>query len=82
MRTYSLGAILLDRKDPTKLISRLRNPLLIANEEEGIGYVPNVVYSCGSIILNGELLLPYGMADYASTYATIPLDEILNELKP
>jgi predicted GH43/DUF377 family glycosyl hydrolase len=82
MRTYSLGAALLDLKNPTKLVSRLKNPLLLANEEEGIGYVPNVVYSCGSIIHNRELILPYGMSDYASTYATIPLDEIFDELKP
>lgn len=80
MRTYSLGAALLDRNDPTKVIGRLKEPLLIANEEEREGYVPNVVYSCGSIIHNNELIIAYGMADYASGFACIPLDELLFKL--
>jgi predicted GH43/DUF377 family glycosyl hydrolase/CheY-like chemotaxis protein len=82
MRTYSLGAILLDKEDPTKVIGRLKEPLLEANADERIGYVPNVVYSCGSIIHNGSLVLPYAMSDYASTYATVPLDELFNALLP
>ena len=80
MRTYSLGASLLDIEDPTKVIGRLKEPLLEANADERIGYVPNVVYSCGSIIHNDSLILPYAMSDYASTYATVPLDELFNAL--
>ncbi len=56
MRSYSLGAILLDKNDPSKVIGHLNEPLLIPNEEEREGYVPNVVYSCGSIIHNNELI--------------------------
>lgn len=80
MRRYSLGAILLDLEDPTKVIGQLRKPLLTPNDEEREGYVPNVVYSCGSIIHNNELIIPYAMADFASTFASVPLDELLDEL--
>lgn len=80
MRRYSLGAVLLDLEDPTKVIGRLRKPLLTPNDEEREGYVPNVVYSCGSIIHNNELIIPYAMADFASTFATVPLNELLDEL--
>ena len=82
MRTYSLGAILLDLDDPTRLIGRLTTPLLTANEEERVGYVPNVVYSCGSMIHNEELIIPYAMSDYASGIATVSVDELLHELLP
>ena len=80
MRRYSLGAILLDLEDPTKLIGQLRKPLLMPNDEEREGYVPNVVYSCGSIVHNNELIIPYAMADFASSFASVPLDELLDEL--
>jgi len=81
MREYVLGASLFDLQNPEKEIGRLKSPLLIPNAEEREGYVPNVVYSCGSIIHNGELIVPYAMSDYASTYATVNLQELLNELK-
>ncbi|MCF6181928.1 glycoside hydrolase family 130 protein [Lutibacter sp.] len=80
MRRYSLGAILLNLEDPSKVIARLKEPLLMPNEEERDGYVPNIVYSCGSIILNDELIIPYAMSDYASTFATISLDELFDEM--
>lgn len=80
MRRYSLGAVLLDLEDPSRIIGQLREPLLMANEEEREGYVPNVVYSCGSLIRNGDLIIPYGMSDYASGFATVRLDELLNRL--
>lgn len=80
MRKYAIGAVLLDLKDPVKVIGRLKEPLLTANENEREGYVPNVVYSCGSLINNGELILPYAISDRASTFATIALDELLTEL--
>ncbi len=82
MRTYSLGAILLDLKDPSKLIGRLNEPLLVANSEERIGYVPNVIYSCGSIIHNDQLIIAYGMSDYASSFAIVSLNELLSALLP
>jgi beta-1,2-mannobiose phosphorylase / 1,2-beta-oligomannan phosphorylase len=81
MREYSLGVSLFDLQNPEKEIGRLKSPLLIPNAEEREGYVPNVVYSCGSMIHNGDLVIPYAMSDYASTYATVNLRELLDELK-
>ncbi len=80
MREYSMGATLLDRDDPTRVIGQLREPLLEPNEQERNGYVPNVVYSCGSMVHNGILYIPYAMSDTASTFATVPLDDLLAEL--
>ena len=81
MREYVLGASLFDLDDPEKEIGRLKTPLLVPNDEEREGYVPNVVYSCGSVIHNDNLIVPYGMSDFASTYASINLPELLEELK-
>ena len=81
MREYVLGASLFDLQNPEKEIGRLNTPLLMPNPEEREGYVPNVVYSCGSMINNGELIIPYAMSDYASTFSTVNLGELLNELK-
>ena len=81
MREYVLGASLFDLQNPENEIGRLKSPLLIPNTEEREGYVPNVVYSCGSMIHNNNLIIPYAMSDYASTYATVNLRELLNELK-
>lgn len=82
MRKYSMGAILLDLKDPTRVIGRLCEPLLAPNETEREGYVPNVIYSCGGVVHNGELIIPYAMSDYASTFATVPLNEVLERMQP
>jgi len=81
MREYVLGASLYELDDPEKEIGRLKSPLIAPNNEEREGYVPNVVYSCGSIIHNNSLIVPYGISDFASTYASINLTELLNELK-
>jgi len=81
MREYVLGASLFDLQNPEKEIGRLKSPLLMPNINEREGYVPNVVYSCGSMIQNEDLIIPYAMSDYASTYATVNLRELLNELK-
>lgn len=81
MREYTLGVSLFDLENPEKEIGRLKSPLLAPNATEREGYVPNVVYSCGSMIHNDELVIPYAMSDYASTYATVNLRELLNELK-
>ncbi|MCK4991020.1 MAG: glycoside hydrolase family 130 protein, partial [Bacteroidales bacterium] len=81
MREYVLGASLFDLDNPEREIGRLKSPLLMPNTEEREGYVPNVVYSCGSIIHNDDLIIPYTVSDYASTYATANLRELLSELK-
>lgn len=81
MRRYCLSATLLDLNDPTIEIGRLTEPLLTPNPDEREGYVPNVVYSCGSIINNGELILPYGLSDYSSSFATVNLESLLDRLK-
>jgi predicted GH43/DUF377 family glycosyl hydrolase len=80
MREYSIGAFLLDKEDPSIVIGRLEEPLLTPNENEREGYVPNVVYSCGSIIHGGELIIPYAMSDYASSIAKVNLNDLLTEL--
>ena len=77
MRKYCIGAFLLDRDDPTKLIGRLHEPLIEPNEDEREGYVPNVVYSCGALLHGRQLIIPYAMSDYATTFATLSLDEVL-----
>jgi len=77
MRKYCIGAFLLDRDDPTKVIGRLREPLLKPNENEREGYVPNVVYTCGALVHGGELIIPYGLADHATGFATVPLNDVL-----
>jgi predicted GH43/DUF377 family glycosyl hydrolase len=77
MRKYCIGALLLDRDNPTKVLARLHEPLITPNELERAGYVPNVVYSCGAIVHQDHLVIPYAMSDYATTFATIPLAELL-----
>lgn len=80
MREYCLGITLLDLENPEKVICQLEEPLLIPNDEEREGYVPNVVYSCGSIIHNNELIIPYGMSDSASSFASVSLDKLFAKL--
>jgi predicted GH43/DUF377 family glycosyl hydrolase len=82
MRKYSIGAFLLDLHDPSKVIGRLPRPLLCPDETEREGYVPNVVYSCGALVHNGLLILPYAMSDSASSFATIPLADVLGAMEP
>jgi predicted GH43/DUF377 family glycosyl hydrolase len=77
MRKYCIGAFLLDREDPSKVIGRLREPLLMPNQSEREGYVPNVVYTCGALLHKGKLIIPYGLADHATGFATVPVDEVL-----
>jgi predicted GH43/DUF377 family glycosyl hydrolase len=80
MRTYCLGASLFDLNDPSKELGRLEEPLLVPRVDEMEGYVPNVVYSCGSILCHGNVVIPYGMSDYGSGIVTIPLDQLLNKI--
>ena len=81
MRSYAMGAFLLDLEEPSRLIGRLTTPLLTPNVNEREGYVPNVVYSCGGLIHGRELIIPYAISDYASTFATVALDEVLSQMK-
>lgn len=80
LRTYVISAVLLDLNDPAKIIGRLNTPLISPNSEEREGYVPNVVYSCGSIIHYGEIIIPYAMSDAVSGFAKVNLKELLNEM--
>ena len=81
MREYSLGASLYELDNPEIEIGRLSSPLMVPNETEREGYVPNVIYSCGSMVHNNELVIPYAMSDHSSTYATVDLRELLDVLK-
>jgi predicted GH43/DUF377 family glycosyl hydrolase len=80
MRTYRIGAILLDLDDPTRVLGRLREPLLSPAPDEQNGYVPNVVYSCGALVHAETLVLPYGIGDAAIGFATVPLAGLLSAL--
>lgn len=82
MRKYCIGAFLLDREDPSRVIGRLREPLLKPNQNEREGYVPNVVYTCGALLHDGELIIPFGLADHATGFATVPLAEVLAAMEP
>jgi predicted GH43/DUF377 family glycosyl hydrolase len=81
VRKYCIGAFLLDRDDPSKVIGRLREPLLTPNHNERKGYVPNVVYTCGALVHNGELIIPYGMADHNTGFATVRVGEVLAAMR-
>jgi len=81
MRKYCMGAFLLDRDDPSKVLGRLREPLLKPNDQEREGYVPNVVYTCGALLHGDELIIPYAMSDYASGFATVPVKEVLDAMQ-
>ncbi len=78
MRQYCIGAILLDFDNPTKVVARLKNPFLTPHETEREGYVPNVVYTCGAIIHNNELVIPYATADTISGIVTVDVNELIS----
>lgn len=80
LRRYTIGAFLLDKKDPTKLVGKLREPLLESNDTEREGYVPNVVYTCGGVINGTDLVFPYAISDYASSFASVNLNELLDKI--
>jgi predicted GH43/DUF377 family glycosyl hydrolase len=82
MRQYSIGAMLLDLENPDKMIARLEEPLLTPQEEEREGYVPNVVYSCGALIHNNKLVIPYAMSDIMSGIATVEVSELISCMHP
>jgi predicted GH43/DUF377 family glycosyl hydrolase len=80
MRTYRIGAVLLELDDPTRIIGQLREPLLAPAVDERDGYVPNVVYSCGALMHGATLVLPYGISDAAIGVATVPVGELLDAM--
>jgi predicted GH43/DUF377 family glycosyl hydrolase len=80
MRKYCIGALLLDLEDPSKIIGKLKEPLIMPNEYEREGYVPNVVYSCGALIHNGSVVIPYAVSDTTSGIATVELKALLDRL--
>jgi predicted GH43/DUF377 family glycosyl hydrolase len=80
MRKYCIGACLLDLEDPTKVIGCLSEPLLSPTEEEREGYVPNVLYTCGSIFHNKDLIIPYSMSDTSSGIAVVPVEDLLSRM--
>lgn len=82
MRQYSIGAMLLDLDNPSKIIARLEEPLLTPNENEREGYVPNVVYSCGSLIHNNMLIIPYAMSDITTGIASVIIKDLTAFMKP
>jgi len=77
MRKYSIGAVLLDKDDPSKVIGRTREPILAAADQDREGYVPNVVYSCGGIRHGDCIFLPYGVADSSIAFAFVPIAALL-----
>src|SRR5690606_14908990 len=81
MRRYVLSAVLLDLEEPTKVVGRLRQPLLEPDESERNGYVPNVVYSCGGMVHGQTLVLPYGFSDAGIRIATVPLADVLGAME-
>ncbi len=81
MRKYCIGAVLLDRDDPSRIIGRLKEPLLGPAPDEREGYVPNVVYSCGGLVHHDTLILPYAVSDTATRFASVPLGDLLDALR-
>lgn len=81
MRQYCIGAVLLDLENPTRVIGELKEPLIEPEEDERIGYVPNVVYTCGSMIHNGSLIIPYGVSDIVTKFVRVDLEGLLSALR-
>jgi predicted GH43/DUF377 family glycosyl hydrolase len=80
MRKYAIGAVLLDKDDPTKVLGRTATPLISPSDENREGYVPNVVYTCGGLVTGRRLVLPYGVADSSIAFCSLDIDELVGEL--
>ena len=80
MRQYTLGAVLLDRDDPSKILGRTRYPILQAENDDRNGYVPNVVYTCGGMRVGDQLFMPYGISDSSIGFAFLPLKDLVTAL--
>jgi predicted GH43/DUF377 family glycosyl hydrolase len=80
MRKYSIGAALLDKNDPSKVLARSKEPLLAAADQDREGYVPNVVYTCGAIRHGDKLFIPYGVADSSVAFAFVPISGLIEQM--
>ena len=80
MRQYAIGAVLLDRDDPSKVLGRTRFPVLQAENDDRNGYVPNVVYTCGGMRVGDQLFMPYGISDSSIGFAFLPLKDLVTAL--
>jgi predicted GH43/DUF377 family glycosyl hydrolase len=80
VRKYSIGAVLLDKKDPSKVIARSREPLVGPEPTEREGYVPNVVYTCGGMRHRDRIILPYAVSDTFSKFATIKIEDLMQAI--
>lgn len=80
VRKYCIGAVLLDLNNPERIVRRLREPLLLPNDSEREGYVPNVVYTCGAILHHRTLIMPYAISDSATCVASVSIDELLRSM--
>jgi predicted GH43/DUF377 family glycosyl hydrolase len=81
VRKYSIGAALLDKNDPSKVLARSREPLLRPEPSEREGYVPNVVYTCGAMRHNDQIILPYAVSDTFSNFATIKISSLMQAMR-
>jgi predicted GH43/DUF377 family glycosyl hydrolase len=81
VRKYSIGAALLDKNDPSKVLARSSEPLLKPERSEREGYVPNVVYTCGAMRHNDQIILPYAVSDTFSNFATIKISALMQAMK-
>ena len=81
MRQYAIGATLLDLENPAKVIGRSAEPIIVPAEDERVGYVPNVVYTCGSMLHNDSLIIPYAMGDVTTTFACLQVNELIASLE-
>jgi predicted GH43/DUF377 family glycosyl hydrolase len=81
VRNYCMGAVLLDRDDPSRVVGRLADPLIEPGDDTRDGYVPNVVYSCGAMVRGRQLLLPYAVADEFTRFAVVSLDALVARMK-
>ena len=80
MRQYCIGATLLDRDNPCRVIGQTREPLLMPGDDERWGFVPNVVYTCGAMVHDRKLIIPYAISDLSTSVATVDLDALLDSL--
>ena len=80
MRKYAIGAVLLDKTDPSKVLGRTPQPILSAADDDRDGYVPNVVYTCGALRVGDQLFMPYGVADMTVAFAFVSIPELLGTM--
>ena len=81
MRKYSVGAVLLDKDDPSIVLGRTAQPILSAADQDRVGYVPNVVYTCGAMRVGGDIFMPYGVADSSIAFAFISIKSLLAQIR-